>query len=259
MAYEVITIEIEGGVATLTLNRPPMNPLNSRVFSELSQAADELEANPAVKAVIITGAGEKAFAAGADITEMANLTPVEVYSFCQVSRTAFEKLENLSKPTIAAISGLALGGGSELAMTCDFRIAADNAKFGQPEINLGIIPGGGGTQRLARLIGATKAKEMILLGDIIDATTAAGLGLVNKVVPAADLSAEAGKLARKLAGKPAVAMRMAKTAINLGTNVDLRSGLELETQSFVVAFASEDRVEGIKAFNEKRKPVFSDK
>lgn len=259
MAYEVILLNKENGVATITLNRPPMNPLNSQVFRELSQAADELQADASVKAVIITGAGDKAFAAGADITEMVNLTPVEALPFCQASRIAFEKIENLGKPAIAAINGLALGGGCELALSCDFRIAADTAKFGQPEINLGIIPGAGGTQRLSRLIGAAKAKELIFLGDIFDAAAAESLGLVNKVVPAGSLMEEAGKLARKLASKPAVAMKMAKAAINTGVNLDITSALTLEIQNFIIAFASEDRKEGMTAFVEKRKPDFTDK
>ncbi|WP_206809004.1 enoyl-CoA hydratase/isomerase family protein [Paradesulfitobacterium ferrireducens] len=259
MSYEVIQLTKENGVATITLNRPPMNPLNSQVFRELARAIDELDADSSVKAVIITGSGEKALAAGADITEMVNLSPVEAYAFCQISRTAFEKIENLRKPVIAAVNGLALGGGTELTLACDFRIAADTAKFGQPEINLGIIPGAGGTQRLARLIGTSKAKELIFLGDIIDAATAEKLGLVNKVVPAALLMEEARKLAQKLASKPAIAMKMAKEAINTGINLDISSALTLEIQNFVTAFASEDRKEGMGAFMEKRKPNFTDK
>ncbi len=259
MAYEVILVEKDNGVAVITLNRPPMNPLNGQVFQELGRAADELQADPAVKAVIITGQGEKAFAAGADITEMANLTPVEAYEFCQVSRIALEKIENLAKPVIAAVNGLALGGGTELSLACDFRIAASTAKFGQPEINLGIIPGAGGTQRLSRLIGAAKAKELIFLGDIIDAESAEKLGLVNKVVPPGDLLAEARKLASKLASKPAVAMKMAKASINTGLNLDITSALKLEIQNFLLSFASEDRKEGMTAFMEKRKPNFTDK
>lgn len=257
MIYEAIQLIKENGVATITLNRPPMNPLNSQVFRELTRAADELAEDSSVKAVIITGAGSKAFAAGADITEMANLSPVGVYSFSQTSKIAFEKIENLGKPVIAAINGLALGGGSELALCCDFRLASDNAKFGQPEINLGIIPGAGGTQRLPRLIGAARAKELILLGEMIDAATAEKIGLVNRVVPADSLLEEAKKLAVKLASKPAVAMKMAKSAINTGANLDISSALILEVQSFVTAFASEDRKEGIGAFMEKRKPNFT--
>ena len=256
MAYEVIQLNKENGVATITLNRPPMNPLNSQIFRELAQAADELQADASVEAVIITGAGDKAFAAGADISEMMNLTPIEAYTFCQGSRTAFEKIENMGKPVIAAINGMALGGGCELALCCDFRLAADTAKFGQPEINLGIIPGAGGTQRLTRLIGAAKTKELIFLGDVYDALAAERLGLVNKLFPAESLMEEAQKLAERLASKPAVAMKMAKAAINTGVNMDITTALTLEIQNFVIAFTSDDCKEGIGAFVEKRKPNF---
>lgn len=259
MAYDVIELSKENGIATIILNRPPMNPLNSQVFRELIMAADELDADSSIKAVIISGSGDKAFAAGADITEMVNLTPVEAYTFCQVSRIALAKIENMNKPVIAAINGLALGGGTELSLACDFRIASETAKFGQPEINLGIIPGAGGTQRLSRLIGTASAKELIFLGDIIEATTAEKLGLVNKVVPAASLMEEARKLAGKLAAKPAMAMKMAKEAINTGINMDITSALTLEIQNFITAFASDDRKEGMGAFMEKRKPNFTDK
>lgn len=257
MAYEVIQLNIDNGVATIILNRPPMNPLSTQVVLELADAADEIQANPAVKAVIITGAGEKAFAAGADISEMINLSTLEAYTFCQNFRTAFGKIENLEKPVIAAINGAAFGGGCELALCCDFRLAAETAKFGQPEINLGVIPGAGGTQRLSRLLGAAKAKELIFLGDIFDAATAEKIGLVNKVVPAASLQEEARKLAERLASKPAAAMKMAKSAINNGFNQDITTALALEIQNFVIAFSSDDRKEGMAAFVEKRKPNFT--
>lgn len=259
VGYEVILLTKEDGIATITLNRPPMNPLNTQVFRELILAIDDIQADASVKAVIITGAGEKALAAGADITEMINLTPVEVYTFCQNDLVAFSKIENLGKPVIAAINGLCLGGGMELTLTCDFRIAADTAKFGQPEINLGIIPGAGATQRLPRLIGTAKAKELIFLGDIIDATTALNIGLVNKVVPLSSLMEETVKLAKRLATKPAVAMKMAKSSINTGMNLDITSALTLEIQNFILTFASDDRKEGMSAFVEKRKPNFTDK
>lgn len=259
MSYEVIQLTKEDGVAVITLNRPPMNPLSSQVYRELSLAVDEVQNDASIKAVIITGAGNKALAAGADVSEMARLTPVEVYQFCQGSRIALEKIENLKKPVIAAVSGIAFGGGCELALACDFRLAADNAKFGQPEIGLGIIPGNGGTQRLPRLIGVAKAKELIFLGEPIDAATAEKIGLVNKVVPADSLLEEAQKLARKLASKPVMAMQMAKEAINTGINLDIGSALTLEIQDFITAFASADAQEGIGAFLEKRKPSFTGK
>lgn len=259
MAYEVIQLTKENGVATITLNRPPMNPLNSQIFRELAAAADELQADASVKAVVLTGSGDKAFAAGADVSEMAQMTPVEAYDFCQISLGAFQKLENLGKPVIAAINGLTLGGGSELAMCCDFRLASENAKFGQPEINLGIIPGGGGTQRLSRIVGTAKAKEIMFLGEVFDAAEAEKIGLVNKVVTAEALLEEAHKLGRKLAAKPAVAMKMLKSAINIGINLDISSALNVEVQNFAIAFASEDCKEGISSFLEKRKPKFTDK
>lgn len=235
-----------------------MNPLHSGILRELSRVLGEVERTPGIKAVIITGAGEKAFAAGADIAEMVQLTPVEAYAFCHLTREAYEQIEKLGKPVIAAVNGLALGAGAELALACDFRLAAETAKLGQPEINLGIIPGAGGTQRLARLVGLAKAKELVFLGEIIEAEAAKKIGLVHQVVPAAELMAQAQKLARKLAAKPAVALRMAKEALNTGINLDLHSALILEIQNFVTAFASEDRREGLAAFLEKRKPSFKD-
>ncbi|HEX3033431.1 MAG TPA: enoyl-CoA hydratase-related protein [Bacillota bacterium] len=259
MTYQAIQLIKAQGVATVTINRPPMNPLNGQVFSELCQAVDDLQADAAVKAVIITGAGDKAFAAGADITEMIKMTPVEAYYFGLVSRMALEKLENLGKPVIAAINGLALGGGFEVALACDFRLASETAKFALPEINLGIIPGAGGTQRLSRLIGAAQAKELIFLGDMIDAATAKSLGAVHRVVPAETLMEEAGKLAAMLAAKPAIAIKMAKSSVNTGINLDISSALTLEMQNFLLAFASDDRKEGMQAFVEKRRANFTDK
>lgn len=259
MSYSVIIVEKKDGIATITLNRPPFNPLNSQVYKELAQAAADLNADQEVRAVIITGAGEKAFAAGADINEMKNLTPVEMYNFGRVSNHAYNSIENMRKPTIAALNGLTLGGGYELALACDLRLAADSAKFGFPEINLGIFPGGGGTQRLPRLIGVARAKEMMFLGDIIDAGQAEKFGLVNRVAPAGQLMAAAMNLAAKLARKAPVAMGLLKEAINTGMNTDLPSALELEGKSFIVAFASEDRQEGFSAFADKRQPNFTGK
>ena len=259
MAYEAILVTKEDGIAVVNLNRPPMNPLSSQVWSELGQAADEFSKDSSVKVVIITGTGTKAFAAGADVSEMATLTPVEVYNFCQTSKVAMMKIENLNKPVIAAIPGVAFGGGCELALSADFRIAGDNAKFAFPEVGLGIIPGGGGTQRLSRLVGACKAKELMFIGDIIDAAAAEKIGLVNQVVPIDSLMDEAKAMAKKLASKPLVALQMCKSAINASGNVDMATGLELEIQNFVMAFASADGKEGIAAFVEKRKPNYTDK
>jgi len=256
MVYRTLTLEKDAGVGVLTINRPPMNPLNSLFFTELEQVAAEVGRDPDVRVLIITGAGEKSFAAGADITEMVNLTPLEMYDFCHRSLAAFSRLESLDKPTIAAVNGLALGGGCELALVCDFRLAAETARFGLPEINLGIIPGGGGTQRLPRLIGAARAKELLFLGEMIDAATAQAYGLVHRVVPGNELPSEARKLAEKLLARPAVAQRVLKTAVNSGMNMDLSSALLFELESFLITFASEDRVEGFNALLEKRKPNF---
>jgi enoyl-CoA hydratase len=259
MSYNTILVNRENGIATITLNRPPMNPLNSELFKEFSNAIDELAEDASVKVLVITGAGSKAFAAGADVSEMAYLSPVEVYGFNMVSRTAFDKVENLGKPAIAALAGITFGGGCELALACDFRFAAENTKIAFPETGLGIIPGGGGTVRLPKLIGASKAKELIYAGDIIDAATAEKLGIVNKVVPVELLMDETLKFAAKLAAKPAVAMKMAKESINVGANLDTGSALYYENQCFITAFASADAKEGLGAFLEKRKPNYTGK
>lgn len=259
MSYQTITLAEEAGVVTLTINRPPMNPLNSQFFREVDRAVAEIGGDQKARVLIITGAGEKAFAAGADVTEMLDLTPLEMYDFCRLSLAAYNRLENLDKPTIAAVNGLALGGGCELALACDFRLAAETARFALPEINLGIIPGGGGTQRLPRLIGTARARELLFLGEMIDAATAREYGLVNRVVPGNELLSEAGKLAEKLLAKPPVAQRMLKMAVNNGMNMDLPSALLFELESFLLAFGSADRVEGFRALLEKRKPEFKGK
>lgn len=259
MSYETILLTKENGIATITLNRPPMNPLNSHLFKELSNAIDEIAEDASVKVVVITGAGSKAFAAGADVSEMAYLSPVEVYGFNLVSRTAFDKIENLGKPVIAAIAGVTFGGGFELALACDFRYAAENTKIAFPETGLGIIPGGGGTVRLPKLIGPSKAKELIYTGDIVNAAAAEQLGIVNKVFPVDSLLEETLKFAAKLATKPAVAMKMAKESINVGGNLDTSSALYFENQSFITAFASADAKEGLGAFLEKRQPKYTGK
>ncbi len=256
MSYGTILLEREQGVATITLNRPPLNPLNGQLFMELGTAVAELAADQATRAVIITGAGEKAFAAGADINEMKNLTPVEMYHFCRVSTNTYNAIENLGKPTIAALNGLTLGGGCELALACDLRLAADTARIALPEINLGILPGGGGPQRLPRLVGMGRAKELMYLGEMIDAAQAERFGLVNRVVPAADLLKEAREMARKLAAKPPLALSLLKEAVHTGMNTDLSSALVDGIKGFVVAFASDDRREGFSAFTEKRQPTF---
>ena len=256
MAYETIVVEIEEGIAILTLNRPAvLNALNDQVFNELAEAASTLAADPSVRVVIITG-GEKVFAAGADIGQMASATAVDVTTSDKPSHRAFYLIENMPKPVIAAIAGYALGGGCELTLVADVRIAADNAQFGLPEIKLGILPGAGGTQRLPRLIGAGRAKELIFSGDFIKAEEALRIGLVNKVVPADQLFNEAKKMAKRFADRGAVALRMAKSSVNEGLRMDLEAGLQYEHKCFSLLFATEDQKEGMKAFLEKRPAKF---
>ncbi|OLN30937.1 enoyl-CoA hydratase/isomerase family protein [Desulfosporosinus metallidurans] len=256
MAYETIVVEIEEGIAILTLNRPAvLNALNDQVFNELADAASTLTADPSVRVVIITG-GEKVFAAGADIGQMASATAVDVTTSDKPSHRAFQLIENMPKPVIAAIAGYALGGGCELTLVADVRIAADNAQFGLPEIKLGILPGAGGTQRLPRLIGSGRAKELIFSGDFIKAEEALRIGLVNKVVPADQLFDEAKKMAKRFAARGAVALRMAKSSVNEGLRMDLEAGLQYEHKCFSLLFATEDQKEGMKAFLEKRPAKF---
>lgn len=259
MNYEFLQYEVENQVAVVYINRPPLNPLNTKVFHELYSLIGELEANRNVGAIVITGKGEKAFVAGADIHEMLDLDLAEMMEMNKISRAAFSKIESASKPIIAAINGLALGGGCELALVCDLRICSDKAKFAFPEVNLGIIPGGGGTQRLQRIVGQGVAKELLYFGEMIDARRALDIHLVNKVVPSDQLLPAAKEWAEKLAQKPAIALRMLKEAVNTGVNVDLQSGLTVESACFGNTFATEDRKEGMRAFAEKRKPVFRGK
>ncbi|RHW38742.1 enoyl-CoA hydratase/isomerase family protein [Lysinibacillus yapensis] len=256
MNYEFLLCEIENKIATVMINRPPVNPLNTAVFQELSQIMSELEQSDEVHAIILTGNGEKAFVAGADINEMVNLDTVGIMDMNLTSRKAFSKIENLTKPVIAAINGLALGGGLELALACDLRIASEKAKFAFPEVGLGIIPGGGGTQRLQKIVGQGIAKELLYFGEMFTAERALQLQIVNKVVALEELLPAAKEWAEKLAQKPPVALRMVKLAVNSGSNVDLESGLTIETSCFGNAFATEDRKEGLQAFIEKRKPTF---
>jgi len=260
LQYRTILYEKENGIGVVCINRPQaLNALNSEVLSELYQVFGEISTDNKVKVVIITGAGDKAFVAGTDITEMKSRSSLEIKSFAMAARKANEAIYNLKKPVIAAINGFALGGGLELAMVCDLRVCSENAKFGQPEINLGIIPGGGGTQRLTRLVGMTRAKELLFTGDMIDAQTAIDIGLVNKVVPGGKLMDEAKALAQNLLGKGAVALRLAKTAIHSGANMDLNSALDFEAECFAMCFSTEDQKEGMNAFVEKRKPKFQGK
>ncbi len=260
MAYKTLLYEKKDGIGTVTLNRPEaLNALNSTVYNELYDVFESIENDDGVRVVVLRGSGEKAFAAGSDVAEMANMNTLQIQKFMATIRKASDRIYNLSKPTVAAISGYALGGGCELAMCCDLRICSEKARFGQPEINLGLIPGAGGTQRLSRLIGAAKAKEMIFLGDMIDAPTALSLGLVNKVVPPENLMEEAEAWAAKLASKSGPVLAMAKMAINTGLDTDIDSGLDMEARCDALCFALKDQKEGMKAFLEKRKAVFKNK
>ncbi len=260
MSYETIALEREDPIGILRISRPHvLNALNKTVFLELNSLLDEIEKEVVPKVVILTGAGEKAFIAGTDITEMESLSSFEARAFAAVAGTAIDKLANLNRPVIAAINGFALGGGCELAMACDLRIASEKAKLGQPEINLGIIPGSGGTQRLSRLVGPSRAKQMIFTGEIIDAQTALRMGLVDRVVSHDQLMEEVKKIALAIAAKSKIALALAKSAIQRGLDVDLQTALNYEIECFAQCFASQDQQEGMKAFLEKRKPNFINK
>jgi enoyl-CoA hydratase len=260
MEFTTILFEKSEGVGIITLNRPQsMNAINTQFVKEFDQLLDEISKDDEVAAVIITGT-EKVFAAGADIKEVgAFKTPLDAHFFITGVHALFNKIEHLPKPVIAAVSGLALGGGCELALTCDVRIAAENAVFGQPEIKIGVIPGGGGTQRLPRLIGLGRAKELLYSGDAIDVQEAYRIGLVNKVVPLGSLLDEAKKMAAKYAKQPGFALKMTKKVVNEGINMDLPSALAYEARCFELLFATEDQKEGMRAFIEKRKPTFQGK
>ena len=259
MDYKNVVIEREGAVAVLKVNRPQaLNALNQETLQDLIAAFSELDQDPAVRVIILTGEG-KAFVAGADIKEMVPYTAAEARKFSETGHVLMAAMEKLEKPIIAAVNGFALGGGMELALACDFILASEKAQFGQPEINLGIIPGFGGTQRLSRLVGRAQAKELIYTGDMIGAQAAKDLGIVNKVFPAAVLLDETKKVAAKISGKGALTLRLAKSTINLGFNVDLEVGCAFERDAFALCFSHEDQKEGMNAFLEKRKPTFTSK
>jgi enoyl-CoA hydratase len=254
--YETILIERRDRVGIITLNRPEaLNALNSQVMGEVTTAAAEFDADEGIGAIVITGAGGKAFAAGADIKEMAELSFADVYNADFFS--GWSRLAAIRTPTIAAVAGYALGGGCELAMMCDVLIAADNAKFGQPEIKLGVLPGMGGSQRLTRAVGKAKAMDMILTGRNMDAAEAERSGLVSRVVPADDLMTEATAVAATIAGMSRSASRMAKEAVNRAFETTLSEGLLFERRVFHSAFATADQSEGMAAFIEKRPPNFT--
>ena len=253
---ENVLIERLDRIAIVTINRPDkLNALNIQTRLELSDALDELREDDQIRVVVITGSGEKAFVAGADISEFEGRTAVQQRAVMR-SRNIFTSAEDFPKPLIAMINGFCLGGGNELAMSCDLRIASEKARFGQPEINLGIIPGGGGTQRLARLVGEGRAMQLILSGEMIDAAEAWRIGLVNEVHPADQLRAKTVELAERIAAKSPVALALAKTAVKAAARTNLREGLDLEIDLFSLCFSSEDMAEGVRAFLEKRRPEF---
>jgi enoyl-CoA hydratase len=252
--YQYILVEQEERVQVITLNRPnKLNALNWDLVGEVATALEAADGDPAIGCSIITGAGDRAFAAGADIAEMANASPMTMLTG---SFQAWDRIRRVHKPIIAAVNGLALGGGCELAMHCDLILASENARFGQPEINLGIIPGAGGTQRLAHALGKYKAMEMVLTGAQFSAQEMAAAGLVNHVYPADQLVDEAKKLARQLAAKAPVALRLAKESVLRAFEVPLEDGLAHEKRNFALLFATEDQKEGMRAFVEKRPPTF---
>ena len=258
MDYKHIVYDKEGELAIITFNRPEVrNALNYLAIDETLEAARKAEADEAIRVLIFTGAGDKAFISGADIGELQQrntLPALEERS--ERRRVLANVLETMAKPTVAAINGFAVGTGLEIAMACTLRVAADTAKFGLPEINVGIMPGNGGTQRLPRLVGKGRAMEMILTGELIDAAEACRIGLVNQVVPLTELIDHTKQIARKLATKSALALKIAKDAINTGLDLSLTEGIRYEQKSFAILCGSEDKREGVAAFLEKRKPIF---
>lgn len=258
MEFESLLLEIAEGIATVTINRPKaLNAMNAAVLAELEGAFTALNSNPEVGCIILTGSGEKAFVAGADIAAMQPLDAVTARDFALLGHRVMQLIEKGPKPVIAAVNGFALGGGCELAMGCDLRLASDNAKFGQPEVNLGVIPGFGGTQRLPRLVGKGRALELVLTGDMIDAQEAYRIGLVNKVYPLAELLAETKKVAKKILGKGPLAVRLGKEAVCNGVEMDLDRACAYEADLFGFCFATADQKEGMQAFLEKRPAKFS--
>jgi enoyl-CoA hydratase len=257
-AYKNLLIEVKEGICTITINRPEVrNALNRETWHEIRDVIGQVDEDDSVKVVIITGAGEKAFIAGADVRTLKERSMMETLG--GENQIILNNLESLSKPVIAAVNGVALGGGCEVAMACDIRIASENAKFGQPELSLGILPGAGGTQRLSRLVGLGKAKELVFCGEIIDAHEAEKIGLVNRVVAASQLMPVAYEMAAKIMQKGPVALKLAKVIMNAGAGMEQGSAILMERLAQSIIFSTEDRLEGISAFLEKRRPDFQGK
>ena len=260
MEFKHIIYEKSEGIATVTLNRPEaLNAFSREVVEEILQALEDVRNDENVRVVVLTGAGEKAFSAGADIKSMSGMTVLKARELSLMGEKLCLALENFEKPVIAALNGYALGGGLEVAMSCDLCIASENARMGQTEINIGLIPGWGGTQRLTRLIGRTKAKELVFTGRMIDAKTAQQLGIINMAVPPDKFKETVRQFALELASKAPIAVRVAKTLINKGADIGLDSAVALEREGFGVVASTDDLKEGVSAFTEKRKPIFKGK
>jgi enoyl-CoA hydratase len=260
MSYQNLLLSVKENIAVVTINRPEkLNALNSDLIDELKKVFTEINKDEKISVVILTGGGEKAFVAGADISELNKLDMISAKAFSEKGQEVFNLIENLNKPVIAAVNGFALGGGCELALSCHIRLASDNAKFGQPEVSLGIIPGYGGTQRLTRLINSGRAMEYILTGDMIDANEAFRIGLVNRVYPREELMTKATEMANKIASKAGNAVRLAVKAVNAVDEVSSKEGQNYEASLFALCCGTEDFKEGTSAFLEKRKPVFKNK
>jgi len=257
MSSNVLLVEEQNNVVIITLNRPKaMNSLNFEMLRSLKEQIDALRFRPEIRVIIITGSGEKAFCAGADLKERVTLTPIQVKEFIFTIRNLFTSIEQLNKPVIGAVNGIALGGGTELALACDIRIAAKTSSMGLTETRLAIIPGAGGTQRLPRLVGRGKAKELIFTGRRVDAQEALSIGLVNQVCESGDLLDECMKMASMICETGPIAIEQAKYAINYGLETDISTGLAMESNAYWVTIPTQDRLEGLAAFREKRKPVF---
>src|SRR5512139_885965 len=260
MDYKNILVSFEGEIGVLTINRPKaLNSLNIETLQDIQMGMQEVKNNHSCKILVLTGAGDKAFVAGADIAEMRGMNSMEALNFAKLGHMTLKMIQDLDRPVIAAVNGFALGGGTEIALACDFIYASENARFGFPEVTLGIFPGFGGTQRLPRLIGKGKAKELILTGKMVTAQEAYQMGIVNRVFPQASLMEETKKVALQIAANGTIGVRLAKMAVDTGFNMDLTDALTLESYVFSFGFTTEDQKEGMTAFVEKRKPNFKGK